>query len=86
MECAVAQATPETKPAWPEYSPQMPPQEAEVQRFDFLGMLFRRKWLIVFGMLLGAGLGYLFYQQQTPVYASYARLMITPKNTTAPID
>lgn len=43
-----------------------------------LGQLFwHRKWLLFFGFAAGAGLGYLYFSQQPPVYQSSARLLVT---------
>ncbi|WP_417734766.1 polysaccharide biosynthesis tyrosine autokinase [Rosistilla oblonga] len=52
----------------------------EVPTFDYVGMLWRRKWLLTFGALLGVGLGYLWYTKQPPVYQSTAEVQITTPN------
>ena len=75
----MAQMPADSKPAWAEMGPPMG-VEPEAQRFDFLGMLLRRKGLVVFGLLVGVGLGALFYYQQTPIFGSTAKVMITPKD------
>lgn len=75
----MAQMPADSKPTWAEMGPPMG-VESEAQRFDFLGMLLRRKGLVVFGLLVGVGLGALFYYQQTPMFGSVAKVMITPKD------
>lgn len=75
----MAQMPVEGRPAWAEMGPPMG-TEPESQRFDFLAMAWRRKWLIAFGLMVGLGLGFLAYKQQTPIYTSVAKVMITPKN------
>ncbi|HEX6985298.1 MAG TPA: polysaccharide biosynthesis tyrosine autokinase, partial [Planctomycetaceae bacterium] len=40
-------------------------------------LLMRRKWLLLFGLALGAGLGYLYYTRQPPVFQSSVRLLVT---------
>ena len=52
-----------------------PPQE--MPSFDYFGMLWRRKWLLLLGAMVGVGLGYLYYTKQPPVYQSSAELQIT---------
>ncbi|QDS88811.1 Tyrosine-protein kinase YwqD [Rosistilla ulvae] len=52
----------------------------EMPAFDYVGMLWRRKWLLMFGALLGVGLGYLYYTKQPPVYQSSAEVQITTPN------
>lgn len=40
-------------------------------------MILRRKWLLLFGLALGAGLGYLYFTQQPPVYQSGVRILVS---------
>lgn len=39
-------------------------------------LLLRRKWLIMFGTIVGVGLGYLYFTQQPAVYKSIAELQV----------
>ncbi|QDV68874.1 Tyrosine-protein kinase YwqD [Rosistilla carotiformis] len=52
----------------------------EMPSFDYVGMLWRRKWLLLFGALLGVGIGYLWYTKQPPVYQSSAEVQIIAPN------
>ena len=47
---------------------------------DLVGMLLRQKWLIVLAAVIGAGLGYLYFTQQNPVYESSGRLLVVKEN------
>ncbi len=44
--------------------------------YDWLGVIVRRKWILVFFLLLAAIIGYLTYLQQPKIYASKLKLMI----------
>ncbi len=46
---------------------------------DFGQVLKRRKLLLVIGLAIGAGLAYLYFIRQPPVYQSVSRLMLTSK-------
>ena len=48
----------------------------DTNKFDIWGFLRRRKEIVVVLMIVGAGIGYLIYQQQTPQYRSIARLEV----------
>src|SRR5947209_7444242 len=39
-------------------------------------LLYRRKWLFLVGVVVGLGLGYLYYLKKRPVYESTARILI----------
>ena len=57
------------------------------QGINIVRMLFRRKWLIVFATLVGAGLGYLSYAQEPEVYESSARILVVRQDTRdAPLE
>ena len=43
---------------------------------DVWGILARRKWLVILGMILGLGLGYIYLLQADPVYESIAQVLI----------
>ena len=59
-------------------SPEMDPmlQQGGV---DVWGILARRKWLVILGMILGLGLGYIYLLQADPVYESIAQVLIEEK-------
>ena len=63
--------------AGPETSPQ--------SNFDIVGLLMRRLWLIVFGSLIGLGLGYLYFTKQIPIYQSSARILVVRERTSSEI-
>jgi capsular exopolysaccharide synthesis family protein len=52
---------------------------------DMWGIASRRKWLLVFGLLLGLGLGYIYLLQADPVYESIARVLIETKKPIMPL-
>lgn len=47
-------------------------------------LIMRRKWLILFGILLGLGLGYLYFTRQPAVFQSYAWIQVTPNQMQLP--
>lgn len=53
------------------------PMDQEANRFDFLGMLWRRKWLMILGLAVGLGLGFLKFKREVPVFASSMKVMIS---------
>lgn len=46
---------------------------------DIWGILARRKWLVILGMILGSVLGYIYLLQADPVYESVAQVLIEEK-------
>ncbi len=54
----------------------------EQPRVDFWGLVARRKWLILLGLVIGLGLSYLYFTQATEWYQSSAKIRIRPKNPT----
>ena len=54
--------------------------------FDFWGLLNRRKWIVLIGLLSGLGLGYLYHTQAAPIYESEARIMVEPLNPIGLLD
>ncbi|MCA9198275.1 MAG: polysaccharide biosynthesis tyrosine autokinase [Planctomycetales bacterium] len=46
---------------------------------DVWGIVARRKWLLILGLILGLGLGYIYLLQADPVYESTARVLIETK-------
>ncbi|MEZ6088714.1 MAG: Wzz/FepE/Etk N-terminal domain-containing protein [Pirellulaceae bacterium] len=55
--------------------------QQETPTIDYLGVLWRQRLLLLFGTVLGLGLGYLWYTKQPPVYRSQAEIQITSPNT-----
>ena len=52
------------------------PEGSAFPSLDFYGALYRRKFIVILLSLFGAGIGYLFYSNAVPMYASSLRLMI----------
>ena len=48
---------------------------------DIIGMLWRRKWLLLFGAVAGLVAGFLLYTQKRPVYESNAKIFITNRGS-----
>jgi succinoglycan biosynthesis transport protein ExoP len=53
----------------------------EAPSFDYLGILLRRKWIVIIFSLMGLGLGYLYYCQLIPKYQSAAMVHVTSRGT-----
>ncbi|MFO0262973.1 MAG: hypothetical protein ACK53V_15210, partial [Planctomycetota bacterium] len=49
-------------------------------KFDFWGVLNRRKWIVFLGMLTGIGIGVLYYYYTPVIYQSEASIRIEPKS------
>jgi capsular exopolysaccharide synthesis family protein len=60
-------------------SDQMAPGMEASSGLDFGQVLKRRKLLLVIGLAIGAGLAYLYFIRQPPVYQSVSRVMLTRK-------
>ncbi|MBX9654272.1 polysaccharide biosynthesis tyrosine autokinase [bacterium] len=45
--------------------------------FDFLGLLNRRKWYVILGLMLGVFVGYAVYAYSTPTYLSKAQVTVS---------
>ncbi len=54
--------------------------DPEEEKFDFWGVLNRRKWLVFLGLITGLGLAGLYYAQTDTIYRSEARVKIEPKD------
>jgi polysaccharide biosynthesis transport protein len=52
----------------------------EGKRFDFWGMVQRRKWIIFIFTAIGIGAGFFYNANATHIYESYAVTLIQPKN------
>ena len=50
---------------------------AQPSSFDFMGLVSRRKWFLILGLLLGVFVGYVVYRYSTPTYQSFARLTVS---------
>jgi capsular exopolysaccharide synthesis family protein len=50
---------------------------------DLWGMIGRRKWLIILGMVLGLAIGYLYIVQRAPVYQADAQVLVVRKRLDA---
>ena len=61
------------------------PETSAQSNFDIVGLLMRRLWLIVFGSLIGLGLGYLYFTKQIPIYQSSARILVVRERTSSEI-
>lgn len=53
--------------------------EAEGKQLDVFGILKRRKWLIFFGLVVGLGLGTLYYVKAPVMYGSSAVIFVQKK-------
>jgi len=62
----------------------VPTNYEQPRKTDIWKMLWRGKWLILLGLIVGSGLGYLYYLRQDPVFQSSARVVITSTRTTVP--
>lgn len=49
-------------------------------------LILRRKWLLLFGLAVGVGLGYLYFTQQPPVFRTVAQILVTPNRAPMPGD
>lgn len=54
--------------------------------FNFWRFLSRRKWIILFGVVAGVGLGYLYLSRQAPVYKSSSQVMVIRRQSKIPIE
>lgn len=63
-----------------------PNGETTVELSDYLAVLRRHKWLIVFAALLGTGAGLAYTLTRSPVYTSTAKVLVSPRNETAPVE
>lgn len=57
------------------------PNEAIGAGIDYVQLLFRFKWLLVLGAIVGVGLGQMGYQKLGPVYESVAQIMVSKKES-----
>jgi capsular exopolysaccharide synthesis family protein len=66
-----------------EFSP--PPAQQE-SAWAFLAFAWRRKLLVVFGIVVALGLGYLHFLRQTPRYQSSAQILVVKQQASLPIQ
>ena len=53
---------------------------------DFVGIAARRRWILIFGALIGIGLGYIYLLQADSVYESTARVLVQTKQQVMPLS
>jgi capsular exopolysaccharide synthesis family protein len=63
---------------------QATPYVDETSLLDVWAIVWRRKWLIAFGLAAGIALGYLQYFQATPIYKSKVEILVVPKDADLP--
>jgi succinoglycan biosynthesis transport protein ExoP len=54
--------------------------ESQASVLNILGVIQRRKWLIFFGIVVGVGLGSLYFFQATRIYESTVEILVVPKD------
>jgi capsular exopolysaccharide synthesis family protein len=59
------------------------PQEESA--WAFIGFAWRRKWLVVFVVIMAFGLGYLHFLRTVPVYQSSAQLLVIQNSSVLPV-
>ena len=67
-----------------EFDNRMPAESPTSQQTEILGLLWRRKWFLVLGLLVSVCLGVLDYSRREPVYQSSAQILITRSGPTLP--
>jgi len=61
-----------------------PPDAPKV--VDYLHILFRRWWILVIATALAAGLGWVSWRTEPPIYTSSAKVLITSPGSATPLD
>lgn len=59
-------------------------EDPEGSILDIWGLVKRRKWLILLGLVTCLGLAGLYYFQATPIFESKIEVLVMPKNQTLP--
>ena len=59
--------------------------QTEASNVDMWGIAKRRKWLLIFGLMVGLGLGYIYLLRATPIYESMARVLIETQRPMMPM-
>ncbi len=66
------------------------PQSAidqQARQIDLVSLFWRRKWLLVIGLMTGLVFGFLYYSKQPPVFESYAQVQIVqPYSKNLPVE
>lgn len=53
--------------------------DLEKQSFDVWALIRRRKWLILFMLAVGLGIGFLYHEKATRIYETYAQVLVTKR-------
>jgi len=61
------------------------PAEPQENAWASFGFVWRRLWLVLVAVVVGLGLGYLYFLKETPVYQSVAQMLIVKQRPTMPI-
>jgi len=70
----------------PEWTDVESPDEMDNQHvLKIVGLLWRFKWILAFGLIVGLALGYLYFLRQTPVYKSSAQILLVKRQAQLPI-
>jgi capsular exopolysaccharide synthesis family protein len=56
----------------------------ETPFLDTWAMVRRRKGLLLFGLVVGVGLAYLYYEHATPVFETQVQILVMPKDAQVP--
>jgi polysaccharide biosynthesis transport protein len=58
----------------------------EFEQGPSLLFAWRRKWIVVLAVVIGLGLGYLYFLRETPVYQSTAQILLVQRQAKLPIE
>jgi len=78
-DVTIHQPQPNGQPAFP-----LNPEQQEAGLLDILAIVRRRFWLIMFGLVVGVGLGTLYFFKATPMYESKVQILVMPKDSNLP--
>lgn len=53
--------------------------DLEKQSFDIWALVRRRKWLILFMLAVGLGIGFLYHEKATRIYETFAQVLVTKR-------
>jgi capsular exopolysaccharide synthesis family protein len=62
------------------------PQASQGANSELFGIIWRRKLIVAFILVVGLGLGYLYFLRQVPVYRSSAQILIIRDQVKLPIE
>jgi len=54
--------------------------------WNFALFAWRRRWMVVFGVVVALGLGYLYFLRQTPIFQSSAEILLVHNRAALPIQ